>query len=165
MKAFQLMTHRIDSSSEHTDISCLLGHLLTVTLAWQWHTYTHKQTLISHFLCILGGSRQRLGGHLPRSMGRAGEEVWVNREPRGTTGHTLMEISRELRFRLTHSWVFTDSWVFTEEDALSCVFSQAVKELSLVRKMKLERCIQTQKFSIKGIGLCFTQVLFLSLCC
>lgn len=71
-------------------------------------------------------------------MGRAEEEVLVNEEPHGIAGHTLMEISRELTFRLTHTHT-------TEEDALSCVFSQAVKELSLVRKIKLYR--------IKRIGL------------
>ncbi len=111
---------------------------ITVILAWWWHTYTHTHTH-THTNKHSSG-RQMLGGHLPRSMGRVGEEVWVNRDPRGTAGHTLMEISRD-----------SDSHTHTYNRgrcSFLCVFSSC-------RHLTGEGN-QAQRYAIKGT--CSTQL-------
>lgn len=140
----------VNSSSEHTDISCLLGRFLQPSHWPGGDTLTHTSKHSSVISSVFWGAAGRgWVGIYPDQWGVQKRKCeWT--EPHGIAGHTLMEISRELTFRLTHTHT-------TEEDALSCVFSQAVKELSRVRKMKL--------YCIKGLGLYSTQVLFLSLYC
>ncbi len=107
---------------------------ITVILAWWWHTYTHKQTLIR---------QADAGWAFTQINGAVGEEVWVNRDPRGTAGHTLMEISRELWFRLTHTHTHNRG-----RCSFLCVFTSC-------RHLTGEGN-QAQRYAIKGT--CSTQL-------
>lgn len=109
-----------------------------------------RQTLISHFLRVGGGSGQKLGGHLPRSMGRAVEEALANGDPHGTArarsdGDQLRQFCRggslsgELRFSLAHIhnrgrisflWVFSSCWgIFTGVE--NTVLATSIEEVKL----------------------------------